>query len=253
MNEVNKNMLRNYIYIPHCGSTNTFLKQTVRAAAGPVFSVLSAESQSGGRGRRGKSFFSPAGGLYFSAAYPLPEDTANAPFFTLLAGLAAAETLEALTGARILLKWPNDLYLNGKKLGGILTELVRTPACSTAVVGFGVNTALPLSAFPQELRGILTSFAAEGYPVPERKTAVRAVVNALDAYIYTERALSRDTAPYAEKINARFYLKNRNVKIKNGESETRGAALCLAKNGALLLQTENGITQILSGTVINDE
>ena len=242
-------MEREFVFLKACGSTNTLLKETVRESAGPSFAVLSAESQTGGRGRRGNSFYSPAGGAYFSAAYPLTGTETHAPFLTLLAGLAAAEALEALSSAHILLKWPNDLYLHGKKLGGILTELVSAPSRNTAVVGFGINLLLQKDSFPPELRDKMTSLAAEGVTAPGTEALVRETVRRLDAFVYAENALCGDISPYAQKINERSFLTGKQITVTGGNETVSGTAGAIAPDGRLLLFTKEGERKIFSGSV----
>ena len=87
-------MKREFIYKPVSVSTNTELKAMIRASAAPVTAVLQAGEQTGGRGRQNKSFFSPPGGVYFSAAYPLTGAETDVPFFTLLAGLAVCRAMK---------------------------------------------------------------------------------------------------------------------------------------------------------------
>ena len=240
---------RNFIFIEETDSTNTRLKETVRRSAGPVFDVLSAARQTGGRGRQGKSFYSPAGGVYFSAAYPLTGNETNLPFFTLLSGLAAAEALEEISGIRVEIKWPNDLYFHGKKLAGILTELVCTGGANTVVVGVGVNTALPKKEIPTELAGIMTSLSAEGVPVPARESLVKAIVGRLDRFVYDTPALRGGAAPYAAKINERAYLNGKRVTVSFGDHTLCGTVTGVSPNGSLLLQTGQR-TQALTGGVV---
>ncbi len=245
------NMERNFIFKQYSVSTNTELKEAVRLASGQVLDVICADTQTGGRGRRGNAFFSPEGGAYFSAAYPLGDNAGNVPFFTLLAGLAAAETLDAY-GAQTLIKWPNDLYLHGKKLCGILTELVSLPAGNTAVVGIGVNLRLQKEDLPPELRETVTSLLMENVPLPDRNTLVRDIVARLDTFVYEENAL-QNTPVYADRINKRAYLTDKRVKTVSEGARYSGTVKCVAPDGSLILIENTGnIRRICSGTVIVD-
>ena len=176
-------MKRDFIYIPACVSTNDELKSLVRGSASPVTAVLRAGTQTGGRGRQNKAFYSPEGGVWFSAAYPLTGKETNVPFLTLLAGLAVCRALESACPAPYRVKWPNDVYLNGKKLCGILTELCASGGSLTAVVGIGINTAVPAAAIPETLRGVMTSLQAEGLPCPGADAITRTVAAMLDHYV----------------------------------------------------------------------
>jgi biotin-(acetyl-CoA carboxylase) ligase len=130
------------------------------------------------------------------------------------------------------------VYLNGKKICGILTELAVCGTQKTAVVGMGVNTALPEKDIPPELRGIMTSAAAEGLHVPARETVIRATVAALDRMVYEEGALRGDGAVYAERLNRRSYLTGRTVAAGREGTALRGAVLGISPSGGLVLLTE---------------
>ena len=241
-------MERTYIFKQCSVSTNTELKEAVRLASGQVWDVVCADSQTGGRGRRGNAFFSPAGGLYFSAAYPLGDRAGNVPFLTLLAGLAAAETLDRY-GAETLIKWPNDLYLHNKKLCGILTELVSFPAGSTAVVGVGLNLSLKKEDLPPQLRETVTSLLMENVPLPDRDTLIREIVSRLDTFVYEENALL-GTSVYADRINKRAYLTDKRVKTVSDGAHYWGTVKGVAPDGSLVILENTGqIRRIYSGTV----
>ena len=242
-------MERPFTLLPVCASTNTELKQKIIASPEPVWDVLCAETQTGGRGRRGRSFYSPAGGVYFSAAYPLTGEETNVPFITLLAGLAVAQTLEKLCGAPFMLKWPNDVYLCGKKVCGILTELAAGGARKTAVVGVGINAALPAEKIPPELKDKMTSLAARGLPVPARETVIRETVSALDRTVYTERALCGGADAYLPALERRSYLTGRMVVAVRENAALRGTVLRIAPSGGLVLLTEEGERTVTAGEV----
>lgn len=240
---------REYIFKNETVSTSSDLKEIVRSSSLPVYAVIIAERQSGGRGRMGKSFFSPKGGIYFSASFPISGSLENAPFITLLAGLYVCKALEKVCSERLYIKWPNDIYLGGKKLCGILAELIN----NTAVVGVGINCEINSDSCPPELKDIVTSLSEHGIEPPDKKALIAEIVSALDRELYRNNALAGKTESYARQINARFYLKDKNVKIASGEKEIFGKALRVSPKGALVLQTENGEEEVISGTVFRVE
>ena len=243
-------MHREFLYKENAVSTNSELKAMARASAGPVTAVLQAGEQSGGRGRQNKTFFSPKGGVYFSAAFPLAGDETHVSFLTLLAGLAVCRALESAYPADYKIKWPNDIYLRGKKLCGILTELVSANGRNTAVVGVGINADIKKEAFPPALSDTMTSLCAEGLRIPEAKKLILSTVSLLDHYVYDIRALSADPAPFVKEINARAYLTGRTVTVETGETTVTGRVKTISPTGTLVLETREGETEILSGTVI---
>lgn len=135
-------------------STNRVLKEAAAAGA-PAGRVLVAEMQTAGRGRMQRSFFSPdATGLYMSILLRPSMPAADAQLLTVAAAAAAAEAVEALIGRQVDIKWVNDLYLDGRKICGILTESALDPLTGRlvyAVVGIGVNLLLPPGGFPAEI------------------------------------------------------------------------------------------------------
>ena len=242
-------MKREFIYKPVCGSTNSELKAAVRASASPVTAVLRAGAQTGGRGRDNKTFFSPAGGLYFSAAFPLTGEETHISFLTLLAGLAACRALESTCPAPYLIKWPNDIYLNGKKLCGILTELVSAGGRLTAVVGFGINTGTKTEEIPPQLKSVMTSLSAEGLRRPDDVSLLKTTLSLLDHYVYDLAALRGNTAPFAKELNARSFLAGKTVTADTGSGAVTGRVKEIGPTGLLVLETAGGRAEILSGTI----
>ncbi len=123
-------------------STNSWLTDRLRKDADSTRGgeVCLAESQTAGRGRRGRSWVSPASGnVYLSLSWRVLREEQDSGAVTLAIGLAVAEALGEASGARVGLKWPNDLYVGKRKLGGILVELVVRTSGSYWVVGVGVN------------------------------------------------------------------------------------------------------------------
>jgi BirA family biotin operon repressor/biotin-[acetyl-CoA-carboxylase] ligase len=124
--------------------------------------VVQADRQTGGRGRAGRRFSSPPGGLYCSIILRPKLEATDFPLLTLFAGLALALAVKKTTGVHVQLKWPNDVYLADKKLGGILTESGPLQGVLPAfvVLGVGINVTSQPEDFPPELRSKVISLAA---------------------------------------------------------------------------------------------
>ena len=164
-------------YLDTVDSTNTELKRRARRGA-PSGTVLVADTQTAGRGRMGRSFFSPPGsGLYMSVLLR-PVSLADAGRMTTLAAVAVARALEK-QGASVAVKWVNDLLAGGKKLCGILAEGGTCGEEAFAVIGIGVN--LAESAFPKELADIATSVEAQTGRLPSRDEVVADILNEIAA------------------------------------------------------------------------
>lgn len=141
-------------------STNTFAKKLARYGAAEG-TVVVAEEQTAGRGRRGRKWFSPKGGLYFSIILkPKPKLRVNEVVgIVVVAGLAVAKVLSGDYGLRVEVKWPNDVLLGGRKVCGILTEMNSVgEEVNYVVVGIGINAnSVVAKDFPEELKPIAAS------------------------------------------------------------------------------------------------
>lgn len=176
-------------------STNRTLKEL--AARGAAHgTVVIAGRQTAGRGRLGRSFASPEGGLYLSILFRPACSLEQAAAVSALAALAVCRAVRSLSSAEPGIKWPNDVLLNGKKLCGILAESVLAADGPRLIVGIGVNANLRREDFPEELRQTAGSLLTEtGKPV-EIRTLAEGLIRELDALYAAWEADSR--APLAE-------------------------------------------------------
>lgn len=230
------------------GSTNDVARRVAAEGARPG-TVILAEEQTAGRGRAGRSWSSPPGtGLWFSViATPLGD--AAPPLLPLRVGLAVAAALDGLlSGAKVGIKWPNDLCVEERKLGGILCEATWEGSRAGAVVaGVGLNILQSAEAFPPEIRGGATSLAIEARrPVARLDIADRVVPAVLGAVV---AGATLD----AVGLNARDLLRGHRVAVSDpmtGRSIVAGVAEGIGGDGALLVRDARGAVQrIASGTV----
>jgi len=146
-------------------STNTEAKRLLHKVGNPdgdfnVPAVVVADKQEAGRGRQGKSFFSPGNtGLYMSVVDNFPENEQDAMLFTVRASMAVAEAIFECTGVRVGIKWVNDLYLGNRKICGILTESVVVNSERYLIIGVGINVSTEY--FPQEISEIAGSLGVD--------------------------------------------------------------------------------------------
>lgn len=179
-------------------STNDLAKMLARTGA-PQGTVLIADCQTGGRGRMGRQFVSQAGmGVYMSVILRPGCSPAQLMHLTCAVGTAMCDAVEDVTGLRPGIKWINDLVLDGRKVGGILTELsvdTATNLVDWAVVGIGINCLQNSSNFPESLHKIAGSLAmAAGKPV-DRAALSAAMIQALwklSSRLLTEKAILLD-------------------------------------------------------------
>ncbi len=234
---------------PLVDSTNTRLKAA--ASSAPTGSALLAEEQSGGRGTHGRSFQSPKGdGLYLSVLLRPRVGLSDLLTFTGWVAVAAREGVEKASGAPVDIKWLNDLYLNGKKLCGILTEfalLAESGEPDYVVVGMGVNMGQTADTFrAQGLENIATSLALEGYPVEQNHLAV-CLLEALDRL---SRDFPANRPDYLERYRAHCITLGRRVSFDGGGTLQTGTVTGVDGNFALQVAGDDGREHtVCSGTV----
>jgi len=220
------------------GSTNTLLAERARVDAQPV--LLVSESQTGGRGRMGRSWVAAPGcSLTFSIGLPLP--AADWSGLSLAVGCSLAEALDP-TGERVQLKWPNDLWLGDRKLGGVLIESQPLADLRYLIVGVGLNVrAIPGAEADQFSSGFAAlEELAPGLDAP----AVLARV--APGLLRTLLDFSREGfAPWQQRFERRDLTRDHPVTA----GELRGVARGVSSTGELLLQTESGMHPIASGEV----
>ena len=226
-------------------STSNRLKALARGGA-PEWTVVLADVQTGGRGREGRAWVSPPGGLYLSVLLrPRFEKVGLLP---LAAGVAVAEAASEL-GVRTELKWPNDVLASGRKLAGILSEAASGPAgVEWVALGIGVNVSLDAASLPSEMRADVTSLAAEG--------AAGVSVGAVAAAVLARLAVCHDAlrsgpgaVVSAWRSRAAAWWGSL-VEVRAGESALRGRLLEVDQEGALVLELGSGEKRrFLSGEV----
>ena len=226
-------------------STNTRAK-ALAAKGAPHGYLVIAESQSGGRGRFGRPFFSPEhSGVYVS--YILrPEMTAErAVMITSLAAVAVARAIEAVADVDVRIKWVNDLYINGRKVCGILCEAgmdFESGQLEYAVLGIGVNVAA--MQFPDELSEIATSIENEcGAPV-SRSRLIAEISNQLEA-LYGQL----ETGEFMAESRRRSNVIGQDVTVIRGDVRYDARAVDIDDQGRLVVRTESGVQRLGSGEI----
>jgi BirA family biotin operon repressor/biotin-[acetyl-CoA-carboxylase] ligase len=228
-------------------STNDLIKE-LAAKNAPEGTLVVAEGQTQGRGRLGRAWESPPGvGLYVSLLLRPPLPPTEMPPLTLTAAVAVVRALRRVTGLAPGIKWPNDLLLNGKKLGGILTEMeTESDRIRYLVVGLGLN--VNNLDLPPELKTTATSLAlAAGRTFP-RLNILTVWLEEFEA-LY-ERFLAREFPEILEEWKRYTVTLGRPVRVRQGPVEICGQALEVAPDGALLVQTGTGeIVRVTSGEI----
>ncbi len=226
-------------------STNDELKR--RAMAGAVTGLaVTADSQTGGKGRRGRSFQSLAGqGLYLSVLLRPQAPLEQVSQLTAWTAVAVCKAIENTSGVAASIKWPNDVLVEGKKLCGILTELgveAETGSLSYVVVGMGTNLTQTEADFGPELAPVATSLALQGAQVTRRELAA-ALLDELEAM---NAAFPHDRADYLAEYRRRCVTLGREVRLVRPDGETSAKALDIDDSFALRVRLEGGREETVS-------
>jgi BirA family biotin operon repressor/biotin-[acetyl-CoA-carboxylase] ligase len=231
-------------------STNTKLLESLPPAANTAAVVL-AEHQTGGRGRRGRSWVAPPGGaICLSLGWQYGEMPADLSALSLVVGLCAVKALRELGIDGVHLKWPNDLVTANGKLGGILIEM-RAEAGGPVhvVIGIGLNVILDDAAREavKAAGNVADDLRAHRSPVPDRNEVVAAVLNCLVPAL--EEFPREGLKPHLADWSASDALFDRGVRVDNAGEVTRGRACGIDAHGALLVETPEGVRRFISGEV----
>ncbi|MBF0462170.1 MAG: biotin--[acetyl-CoA-carboxylase] ligase [Magnetococcales bacterium] len=238
-----------YHFFPVLASTNQQAAQLAQAGAAEG-TVVVADQQTQGRGRLGRQWSSPAGvNLYCSVVLRptlLPRDAAQ---LTLLAGVALAHTLTEWGVAGVLIKWPNDLLLQGRKAAGILTEM-RTDRSGIqhVIVGIGLNVNGQAADLPLELRDRATSLAESLHSAVCRPPLLAKLLAQLDHWY--GRFGREGFAPVRQEWLACSRLLGQSVGVRLADEQFSGQAVALDADGCLLVQRADGmLARVVAGDV----
>ncbi|HYQ45892.1 MAG TPA: biotin--[acetyl-CoA-carboxylase] ligase [Polyangiaceae bacterium] len=234
---------RPLMYEPVTGSTNDDALSAARAGA-PHGSVFVADEQTAGRGRRGNAWLAaPGESLLFSVLLRPKLELSQASALTLAVGLALRDAIAPQVSGATHIKWPNDLYVNGQKLAGILLESqLQGDRLQAVVVGIGLNVAT--RDFPPEIAPRATSLALLGAGHVEREPLLQAILNALALRL--DRYQQAGVTGILDELNAADALRGKRVRVDGQEGIGGG----LDEQGRLLLRDDVGaVHAIVAGTV----
>ena len=227
-------------------STNNEIKRRAVGEVPDGLTVVAGE-QTGGRGRRGRSFVSPPGkGLYLSAALRPECPLSEVPALTAWSAVAVCDAIEAVCGVRPGIKWPNDVILNGRKLCGILTELeleAETAALRYVVVGIGVNVSQTEADFGPEVAPVAISLAQALGKAPRRAEVTRALLDSLDR-LYT--GFPQERAQWLERYRADCLTVGQPIRVLFAAGEREGTALGVEEDFSLRVAWKDGGEEVIS-------
>ncbi len=227
-------------------STNNYLKK-LGSQGEKENQLVIALSQTGGRGRMGRYFYSPNGtGIYFSLLLHPEFSAEKSLFLTVMAAVSVAETAMKYNKNDVKIKWVNDIYIDGKKVCGILTEgsVNASKKLDYAVVGIGINVIAPQNGFPDDIKDIATSIFLGKTEVNIKEKIVADVVNKFFSMY------NGDDNNFIKRYKEYSYLTGKEINIISGDKTRPATVIDITDDCHLLVKNENDeIEEISSGDV----
>jgi BirA family biotin operon repressor/biotin-[acetyl-CoA-carboxylase] ligase len=235
---------REIFFYKTVSSTNTIAAGLTEKT--PEGTVVLADSQDKGRGRLGRLWVSPAGvNIYMSVIIRPTIEPKNATLITIMAAVACATALRRVTGLNVTIKWPNDLMVSDRKIGGILTETKTAPeTIILAIIGIGINVNMDRDAFPDDIRKTATSVKIETGKFYSRTRIIVEILNEIDNWYR-----------FLKKIDRKMLLSQwqqltstlgREVNVTVGEETFSGIAESIDEEGMLILRLPTGVLKRVS-------
>jgi BirA family biotin operon repressor/biotin-[acetyl-CoA-carboxylase] ligase len=225
-------------------STNTvaldLAEKTIEGA------VIIADSQQKGRGRLGRKWESPPGVNIYMSIVLIPKiESKDATLITIMASVACATALRSITGLHVAIKWPNDLMVSDKKIGGILTELKTDRGrIISAIVGIGINVNAGIDTYPADVQEIATSLKNETGMSYSREIVISEILNEMDYWYKILNRMGKGIILLEwQKLTSTL---GREVKVIVGKETFTGLAESIDSEGMLILRLPSGILKKIS-------
>lgn len=240
---------RPIFYTGQTESTNLWARQLLENEAVPEGALVLAGQQTGGKGRLGRRWSSPWGGLYFTLVLRPALDLQRASLLSLVMAVACARSLQQNTGCTCGIKWPNDVFIQGRKVGGILLEASgEMDKLDYVIAGIGINVNLMPQDFPEEVRHMATSLAiATGHSYDLNQLVVSLLKDLRqDYYLFLQKGFQ----PFREVYKEYCIHWQQPIMVHTGKNYVKGVHKDLDANGSLLVEAANGeIISISTGDV----
>lgn len=235
------------IYYDQTDSTNRLARNLLQEGY-PDGTVIQAGQQSAGRGQYGRSFSSPPGGLYFSLLLRPDMDINHLPLITLATGLACCQVIETHFQLQPRIKWPNDVYIQERKVAGILCENSfanpKDPLASGVIIGVGMNVNVRLDDFPEDLRGLLTTLLTLTGKQVDLTSLLHTLLAAIKA---TVAAIASQTSVLLDRWQQYDYLVGKPISHTGGTITLHGIGSGIDSSGRYCLLDEQGVEHIILG------
>ncbi|MGN0318179.1 MAG: biotin--[acetyl-CoA-carboxylase] ligase [Lachnospira sp.] len=250
LSRADNGIIREVIFFPETDSTNNQAKKYATETDAANGTLFITECQTGGRGRRGRSWVSPAGsGIWMSLLLRPQIAPEHASMLTIVAAMAMAEAIKAnVSEAECGIKWPNDIVMNGKKICGILTEMsAEMDYVHYVVIGIGLN--VNTTQFDESIKDVASSIYNETGKKISRSAIVAAFSRTFAKY-YDVFMASRDLSGLTDEYNRMLVNKDREVRVLGTGEVTEGVALGIKSDGELMVKKDDGtVAMVRAGEV----
>lgn len=234
-------------YFDSIDSTNTKAKELAEEGH-PSGTLVVADRQTAGKGRRGRSWESPTGIGIFMTLMLKPEINPNhASMLTLVAAMATTRAIRRVTGVPAMIKWPNDIVMNGKKVCGILTEMsAQFDYINHIVIGIGIN--VHNEDFPEEIAQTASSLYLESGQHIHRASLIEAFLEEFED-VYAEYLKTEDMEGLMKEYDSMLVNRGRQVRVLDPKEPFEGKAMGITKKGELIVDTWESRKLVSSGEV----
>ena len=236
------------LYFDTIDSTNTKAQELAEKGY-PSGTLVVADKQESGKGRRGRSWVSPSGtGIFMTLMIKPDINPNNASMLTLVAALAVAKAITSVTGEEAMIKWPNDIVVNGKKVCGILTEMnAQFDYINHIVVGIGIN--VHNESFPEEISQMASSLMIEaGGKMFHRAQIIAETMSYFEQY-YDTFLKTQDLSALVREYDKLLVNRNKSVRVLDPKEPFDGKAMGITPKGELIVDTWESRKLVSSGEV----
>lgn len=236
------------LYFDTIDSTNTKAQELAEKGY-PSGTLVVADKQESGKGRRGRSWVSPSGtGIFMTLMIKPDINPNNASMLTLVAALAVAKAITSVTGEEAMIKWPNDIVVNGKKVCGILTEMnAQFDYINHIVVGIGIN--VHNESFPEEISQMASSLMIEAGGKRFHRAQIIAETMSYFEQYYDTFLKTQDLSALVREYDKLLVNRNKSVRVLDPKEPFDGKAMGITPNGELIVDTWESRKLVSSGEV----
>ena len=236
------------LYFDTIDSTNTKAQELAEKGY-PSGTLVVADKQDSGKGRRGRSWVSPSGtGIFMTLMIKPDINPNNASMLTLVAALAVAKAITSVTGEEALIKWPNDIVVNGKKVCGILTEMnAQFDYINHIVVGIGIN--VHNESFPEEISQMASSLMIEAGGKRFHRAQIIAETMSYFEQYYDTFLKTQDLSALVREYDELLVNRNKSVRVLDPKEPFDGKAMGITPKGELIVETWESRKLVSSGEV----